>query len=146
MRFALGADHAGVTLKSLLSSWLTEHGHEVIDLGTTETSSVDYPDFAHQVAERVSNGQAERGLLVCGTGVGMAMSANRHRNVRAVNCTDLYTVRMARAHNDANVLCLGARVVGSGLAEALLQAFLEGPFEGGRHADRIAKIEDDPES
>ena len=140
MKLALGCDHAGLELKRHLARRLEEQGHEVIDLGTDGSESVDYPDFGHAVAEAVSGGRAERGLLVCGTGVGMAMSANRHSGVRAVNCTDLYTVRMARGHNDANVLCLGERVIGRGLAEELLAAFLDTPFDGGRHERRVGKI------
>ncbi|HVS15946.1 MAG TPA: ribose 5-phosphate isomerase B [Thermoanaerobaculia bacterium] len=138
---ALGADHAGWELKRELRDWLEEQGYAVLDCGTDSDQSVDYPDFARRVTDAVVDGGAERGVLVCGTGAGMAMSANRVAGVRAVNCIDGYTARMARAHNDANVLALGARVVGAGLALELLQIFLTEPFEGGRHARRVAGIE-----
>ncbi|HVS62976.1 MAG TPA: ribose 5-phosphate isomerase B [Thermoanaerobaculia bacterium] len=141
MRIALGADHAGWELKTTIRGWLEEHGHEVEDLGTDSGASVDYPDFARRVSRSVSGGTAERGVLVCGTGAGMAIAANRHPGVRAVNCIDPFTARMARSHNDANVLALGARVVGPGLALELLQTFLEEPFAGGRHARRVELIE-----
>jgi ribose 5-phosphate isomerase B len=141
MRFAVGADHAGFELKEHLSAVLVAAGHEVEDLGTRSTDSTDYPDWAHRVAEAVAGGAAERGLLVCGTGVGMAMAANRHRGVRAAACNDLFTARLARAHNDANLLALGARIVAPGLAEAILAAFVETPFEGGRHQRRVAKLD-----
>jgi ribose 5-phosphate isomerase B len=138
---AVGADHAGVELKQTLLSALAERGFEVVDLGTNETASVDYPDYGHAVAEKVAAGEVGLGLLVCGTGVGMSMSANRHAGVRAVVCSDTFTARMARLHNDANVLCIGARVVGVGLAQDIVAAFLEASFEGGRHGRRVGKIE-----
>lgn len=141
MRIAVGADHAGVHLKDELVAWLNDRGYHVKDVGTNGTDSVDYPDFAHEVANAVAAGEARLGLLVCGTGVGMSMSANRHAKVRAVVCSDTFTARMAREHNDANVLCIGARVVGAGLAQDLLEAFLAAEFEGGRHERRVGKIE-----
>ena len=142
MRILVGADHAGYPLKAELVAHLREAGHEVEDLGTSNgKDSVDYPDFAHVVADKIANGEAERGLLVCGTGVGMAIAANRYPGVRAVNPSDVFTAKMSRAHNDANVLTLGARVVGVGVARELLDAWLAQPFEGGRHAGRVAKIE-----
>ncbi len=141
MRIALGADHAGFDLKEHLRGVLVAAGHEVADLGTRSRESTDYPDYAHAVAAEVAAGTAERGLLVCGTGVGMAMAANRHRGVRAAACDDLFTARLARKHNDANVLALGARVVAVPLAEAILEVFLTAEFEGGRHQRRVAKID-----
>lgn len=141
MNIAIAADHAGVSLKRQLKQAMEEKGHSVEDLGPEGEESVDYPDFAHQVAARVASGDAEYAVLVCGTGVGMSMAANRHALVRAVCCSDELTARMARAHNNANVLCLGARVVGPGTAESLVQAFLETAFDGGRHEGRVAKIE-----
>jgi ribose 5-phosphate isomerase B len=141
MKIALGADHAGWELKDAIRAWLVEHGHEVEDLGTDSSASVDYPDFACRVAHRIASGRAERGVLVCGTGVGMAITANRTPGVRAVNCIDSFTARMARSHNDANVLALGARVVGVGLALELLETFLAEPFAGGRHTRRVERIE-----
>jgi ribose 5-phosphate isomerase B len=144
MRIALGADHAGFDLKEHLSAFLRALGHEVEDLGTFDRQSTDYPDWAARVAARVADGGAERGLLVCGTGVGMAIAANRRRGVRAAPCNDLFTVRLARAHNDANVLALGARIVAPALAEAILALFLETPFEGGRHSRRVDKLDGEP--
>jgi len=141
MRFAVGADHAGFELKERLRGVLAAGGHEVDDLGASSAESTDYPDWAHGVAAAVSSGAADRGLLVCGTGVGMAIAANRHRGVRAAACNDLFSVRLARAHNDANVLALGARVVAPALAEAILATFVETPFEGGRHERRLAKLD-----
>lgn len=141
MRIVLAADHAGFDLKEHLETVLRHQGHEVADLGTHDRQSTDYPDFAARVAETVAGGGADRGLLVCGTGTGMAMAANRHRGVRAVASGDLATVRLARSHNDANVLALGARLVAAPLAEELLSAFLSTPFEGGRHQRRVAKLD-----
>ncbi|HSM15019.1 MAG TPA: ribose 5-phosphate isomerase B [Thermoanaerobaculia bacterium] len=140
MRIAVGADHAGFELKEHLRSRLAAAGHEIVDCGTDSRASTDYPDYASRVAEAVAGGSAERGLLVCGSGVGMAIGANRHRGVRAVNCIEPYTVRQARAHTDANVLALGARVVAPELAEEILDAFLTAPVEGGRHERRVAKL------
>lgn len=140
MKIAVGSDHAGFELKQRLVAWLGERGHQVEDLGVASPARSDYPDQAAAVARAVATGAAERGLLVCGTGVGMAIAANKVRGVRAANCDDLWVARLARAHNDVNVLALGARVVGPGLAEVILEVFLETPFEGGRHAVRVDKI------
>jgi ribose 5-phosphate isomerase B len=142
MRIAIGADHAGFALKEDVRRSLETAGHAVRDFGTDSTGSVDYPDFALAVARAVQSGEAERGILICGTGIGMAISANRVRGVRAASCSDCYSARMARAHNDANVLAFGARVVGPGLAAELVRAFLETQFEGGRHEGRVRKIEE----
>jgi ribose 5-phosphate isomerase B len=120
---------------------LRELGHEVVDLGTKDATASDYPDFARHVAEIVARGEAERGLLCCGTGIGMSITANKVPGVRAAVVSDPYSARMSRAHNDANVLCLGERVVGSGIAKECLKTFLETAFEGGRHAKRVEKIE-----
>ncbi len=141
MKFALGADHAGVELKSRLSEVLRARGIEVVDFGTDASAPADYPDKAAAVARAVASGEADRGLLVCATGVGMAMSANRFAGVRAVNPSDGYTTRMSRAHNDANVLALGARALGAGQASELLEVFLDTPFDGDRHTARVAKID-----
>ncbi len=138
---AVGADHAGVELKDALKAFLAERGHELLDLGTHTTESVDYPDFGHAVAAKVAGGEAALGVLVCGTGIGMSMSANRHAGVRAVVCSDTFSARMSRMHNDANVLCIGQRVVGAGLAQDIVEAFLDASFEGGRHERRVGKIE-----
>ncbi len=139
-KLALGADHAGYLLKNQLAEKLRAEGHEVQDLGTHSADSVDYPDFAAAVGRAVAAGDAELGILVCGSGLGVAIAANKVSGVRAATCNDLYTAGLARAHNDANVLTLGARVVGPGLAEAIALAFVAAPFEGGRHARRVAKI------
>ena len=141
MRLAAASDHAGFPLKNHLVAWLSARGHEVVDLGTHSAESTDYPDFAHEVARRIASGEVERGLLVCGTGIGMSIAANRHAGVRAARCLTEYDARMARAHNDANVLALGERVTGVGLAEAILETFLAAAFEGGRHARRVERIE-----
>ncbi|MCU0253127.1 MAG: ribose 5-phosphate isomerase B [Acidobacteria bacterium] len=141
MRIAAAADHAGFPLKSHLVAWLAARGHEVVDLGTHSAESVDYPDFGHALARRIVSGEFERGLVICGTGIGVSIAANRHPGVRAARCLSEYDARMARAHNDANVLALGERVTGAGLAEAILETFLATPFEGGRHARRVQKIE-----
>jgi ribose 5-phosphate isomerase B len=139
---ALGSDHAGFALKQLLKTSLQQWGISFEDLGTLNEASVDYPDFAHAVASGVASGKYRFGVLVCGTGLGVSMAANRHKGVRAAVCTDSYAARMARQHNDANVLCLGARIVGPGVAEDVLKAFLDAAFEGGRHAKRVAKIDE----
>jgi ribose 5-phosphate isomerase B len=137
---AIAADHAGYDLKALLVPELKSLGFEVLDLGTDSGDSVDYPDFADALARAIERGQAKRGVLVCGTGLGIAIAANRHRWVRAGVCHDATTARLARQHNDANVLALGARVVGSEVAKDCLRAFLATEFEGGRHARRVAKL------
>ncbi len=137
----IASDHAGVELKARLVAAARAAGREIADLGPTDTSSVDYPDFAHRVAAAVAAGEAERGVLICGTGIGMSITANRHPGVRAALCHDAFTAEMARRHNDANVLCLGARVTGAGVAEQVLTVFLATGFEGGRHQRRVARIE-----
>ena len=141
-KLALGADHAGYQLKNHLAGMLTAAGHQVSDFGTHDSQSVDYPDFAASVGRAVATGAAELGILVCGSGIGVAIAANKIPGIRAATCNDLYTARLSRAHNDANVLTLGARVVGEGLAEEIARVFLATPFEDGRHARRVAKIGD----
>jgi ribose 5-phosphate isomerase B len=140
MRIAMGADHAGYKLKDHLAVLLKDSGYEIDDLGTNSGGSVDYPDFAAAVGRRVASGEADFGLLVCGTGIGVAIAANKIQGVRAATCNELYSASMARAHNNANVLAIGARVVGEGLAEAIAYAFLGTNFEGGRHGRRVDKI------
>jgi ribose 5-phosphate isomerase B len=144
MKILVGGDHAGLALKQPLVAFLRQRGLEVEDVGTHDPTSVDYPDYAHRVARGVRAGEAPLGLLVCGSGVGVSIAANRHEGVRAVVCSEPYSAAMARRHNDANVLCLGARVVGLGLAESIVVAFLDNEFEGGRHEKRVAKIEPEP--
>ena len=141
MRIIIGSDHGGFELKKELERALDEWGVEYEDVGCHDVSSVDYPDFAHLVATAVAEGRFETGLLVCGTGQGMAMAANRHQGVRAALCTDDFTAGMARAHNNANVLCLGGRVIGPGLASSILRTFLDTEFEAGRHERRVTAIE-----
>jgi ribose 5-phosphate isomerase B len=138
---ALGCDHAGLELKESLKRVLAQLGVEFVDLGAHSSASSDYPDYAHAVAQGMVDGRFGLAVLVCGTGIGMSMAANRHPGVRAAACTDPYAARMSRQHNDANVLCLGARIVGPGLAEDIFKAFLAASFEGGRHVGRVAKIE-----
>jgi ribose 5-phosphate isomerase B len=137
---AIAADHAGLALKRMLREELEALGFDVLDLGTDSADSVDYPDFGHALARAVADGQASRGVLVCGTGIGMGMSANRHAGVRAAVCHDATSARLAREHNDANVLALGARLIGLEVARDCLAAFLETAFAGGRHARRVSKI------
>jgi ribose 5-phosphate isomerase B len=142
MKVAIASDHAGLPLKRELVEVLQSRGYEVKDSGTHSGDSVDYPDFASEVARAVGKGEVERGVLVCGTGIGMSIVANKYRGVRAAVCTSEFEARMARGHNDANVLCVGQRVVGGGLARAILAVFLETAFEGGRHERRVQKIRD----
>jgi ribose 5-phosphate isomerase B len=137
----IGADHAGFELKEFILKILSAKGIRWKDVGTFNDESVDYPDFAFKVAKAVSSGRVKTGILICGTGIGMSITANRLPRVRAALCNDLYTVRMARAHNNANILALGSRVVGSGLAREIVLTFLETPFEKGRHLRRIKKMD-----
>ncbi len=137
----LAADHAGYELKQALASHLADLGREVVDLGTGSVESCDYPDYAHRLADAIAAGQGERGVLVCGAGIGMTMAANRHAHVRAANCLDERMAALAREHNDANVLCLGSRLVDEVAAKKILWTFLETPFGGGRHGRRVEKIE-----
>ena len=137
---AIGADHAGYSLKEDLKGWLIGGGHQVLDFGTHSLESVDYPDFAGPVADAVTSGAAARGVLVCGTGMGMAMAANKFDGVRAAVCLDPLMARMSREHNDANVLALGARLTEGRSAVEILQAWLETAFAGGRHVRRVEKL------
>ena len=140
MRVAVGADQGGYILKDPIIEFLNEQGYEVLDLGIYRLESVDYPDYGEKVARAVAAGQAERGIVICGTGIGVSLAANRVAGIRAALCTDCYMARMAREHNDAQVLCLGGRVIGAGLALDIVQVFLTCQFEGGRHARRVNKI------
>jgi ribose 5-phosphate isomerase B len=140
MRIAIGADHAGYALKEQLRADLAAEGHEPVDFGTDSPESVDYPDYAQKVGREVGQGRADRGVLVCGTGIGMAMAANKLDGVRAVPAQTEEETRMSRAHNDANVVTFGARLIGHDQARKLLDIFLNTSFDGGRHARRIAKI------
>ncbi len=137
---AIGADHAGLELKTALKKDLADMGFETSDLGTGDTSPVDYPDVGNAVAAAVASGKAARGVLICGTGIGMSIAANRHSGVRAALCHDQTSAEMARRHNDANVLALGARSTETETARACLRAFLATAFEGGRHTRRVEKL------
>jgi ribose 5-phosphate isomerase B len=139
-RIVLGSDHAGLGMKSEAVRLVEEMGFEVEDMGPLAGDGVDYPDFAAKVAGEVARGKARLGILVCGTGIGMSIAANKVKGIRAAHCGTEFDARMARAHNDANVLCIGARVLGPGLAAEVIRAFLEQPFEGGRHQRRVDKI------
>jgi RpiB/LacA/LacB family sugar-phosphate isomerase len=140
MKIAVGSDHAGFELKEYVKAILLERQETVTDVGTNGTESVDYADFGLKVAELVSQGEAEKGILVCGTGIGMSIVANKVKGVRASLIFDLYTAIQSRRHLDANILVLGGRVTGKGLAEEIVRAWLDTPFEGGRHQKRIDKI------
>lgn len=137
---AIASDHAGYELKALLVEELGGQGYEVLDLGTQGPDSVDYPDFGHALAQAIEEGRARRGVVVCGTGIGISIAVNRHGGVRAALCHDETSARLARQHNDANVLALGARMIGSEVARNCLRVFLETEFEGGRHVGRVAKL------
>lgn len=137
---AIASDHAGFTLKSVLSKHLEGIGFEVLDLGTSDDVSVDYPDFGHALAKVVAEGQASAGVAICGTGIGISIAANRHRGVRAALVHNDFTARMSRQHNDANILALGARAVSSSTACGIVETFFSTQFEGGRHASRIEKL------
>ena len=139
-KIAIASDHAGRELKEDIKTFLKEKDIAFVDLGTNDSSSVDYPDFGIAVAKKVSLGEIERGILVCGTGIGMSIVANKFANVRAALVNDLFTVRMAKEHNDANVLVIGGRVIGKGLAREMVNIWLNTEFEGGRHQRRLDKI------
>lgn len=141
MKFYIATDHAGVAIKPAVISMLQARGHDVTDLGPQDASRVDYPDFAHKLCEEVLADKDSQGILICGSGIGMSLAANKHQGIRAALCHDAYTAAMARAHNDANVLCFGERIVGLGVVESMIDAWCDGEFEGGRHTGRVAKIE-----
>ncbi len=139
-RIAVASDHAGVGLRSVAVALLRELGFEVLDLGTDGPESVDYPDYADKMAAALKTGDAARGVLICGTGIGMSIAVNRHRHVRAARCADVTDARLSREHNDANVLVLGARTIGEETARDCIRTFLATPFEGGRHQRRVDKM------
>ena len=140
MRIALAADHAGVDLKDLLVTWLREAGHDVSDLGTHGNGSVDYPEYGAKLADAVANGQAERGVVVCGSGIGVSIAVNRNPACRCARVSEPLSAALAREHNDANVLALGARLTGSDMAKACVEAFLGTEFAGGRHQRRVDQL------
>ncbi|MBU0721733.1 ribose 5-phosphate isomerase B [bacterium] len=141
MKFYIATDHAGIDLKDYTVELLNEKGHEVIDLGPFSKDRVDYPDYAVKVSKSVLEDKEAQGILICGSGIGMSMAANRHHGIRAALCHDAYTAMVARGHNDANILCFGERIVGRGVAESILDAWIAGSFDGGRHTGRVEKIE-----
>jgi len=141
MKFYIGTDHAGIELKNWTVELLKAKGYEVEDFGPFTTDRVDYPDYAHKVATAVLKDKDSQGILICGSGIGMSMSANRHEGIRAALCHDAYTAMVARGHNDANILCFGERIVGKGVAESIIDAWLNHGFDGGRHCGRVKKIE-----
>jgi ribose 5-phosphate isomerase B len=140
MRIALAADHAAYALKDALADWLRADGHDVVDLGTNGPERVDYPDYGARLAQAVAGGDAERGIALCGSGIGISIAVNRHPACRCALVAEPLSAALAREHNDANVLALGARLIGVEMAQACVTAFLTTPFAGGRHADRVAKL------
>ncbi|HYF93368.1 MAG TPA: ribose 5-phosphate isomerase B [Symbiobacteriaceae bacterium] len=140
MKVAIGCDHGGLDLKEAVISVLQELNLEFEDMGTYDRTSCDYPDYAEKVAAAVVSGQCQQGILICGTGIGMSMAANKVAGIRAALCNELFSAKMARNHNDANILCIGARVVGPGVAQEIVKAYFTADFEAGRHARRVEKI------
>lgn len=140
-RVAVASDHAGFHLKTNCVTWLNELGYSVTDLGPEQAERCDYPDFAHQLCQLITKGEVDWGVLVCGTGIGMSMTANKHAGIRAALITDPFCAAATREHNNANVLCMGERVIGSALAKSILDAFSKASFEGGRHQTRINKMD-----
>lgn len=140
MKIAIGSDHAGYNLKQLVADYVRTKGHEVIDLGTNSTVSVDYPNYGRAVGEAVVSKEADRGIAICGSGIGISISANKVKGVRCACVSEAYSARLSRLHNDANVIAFGERVIGSGVAYDIVDAFLETEFEGGRHENRVCLI------
>ncbi len=139
-KITIGCDHAGYELKLKVIAHLEERGYEVLDVGTHSTDSCDYPAIAHDLCKNIQTGVTELGILICGTGIGMSMAANKHKGIRAAACSDTFSARLTRVHNDANVLCFGERVVGMGLALDLVDNFIDAEFEGGKHQRRVDMI------
>lgn len=142
MRVALASDHGGVNIRKEVAKVMDELGIEYVDFGCDCSTSVDYPDYALPVAEKVANGEFDKGILICGTGIGMSIAANKVKGIRAALVHDTYSAKVTREHNDSNILTMGERVIGPGLAREIAQVWLTGEFEGGRHANRIGKITD----
>ena len=140
MRIALASDHAGFALKQMLVAWLSAGGHEAIDLGTHSTDSVDYPDYGYRLGSAIERGEADRGIAICGSGIGIAIAANRNPHVRCAQVAEPLSARLAREHNDANCIALGARLIGDDMAKACVTEFLNGHFLGGRHCARVEKL------
>lgn len=139
---AIGCDHGGYELKLPILAYFREEGYQVLDMGCDSTDSVNYPVYADKVCNAITEGKADLGILICGTGIGMSMAANKHKGIRAAACENTYSARMTRAHNNANVLCLGARVIGAGLAVDMVELFLNTDFLGGRHSIRVDMLTD----
>ena len=143
MKIAIGCDHAGFAIKNVIIEHITKKGYEVVDVGTNSADSCHYPIYAHALCQKIQSGECELGILICGTGIGMSMAANKHKGIRAACCSDTFSARLTREHNDANVLCFGERVVGAGLAVDLVDAFLGAEYiNGGNHVTRVKMIED----
>ena len=140
-KIVIGCDHAAYDLKLKVIAHLKEQNIEVEDIGTHSSDSCDYPDYADALCKKIMSGEYERGILICGTGIGMSMAANKHKGIRAACCSDTFSARLTREHNDANVLCFGARVVGEGLAYDLADIFVSTDYEGGKHARRVAMVD-----
>ncbi|QEZ89571.1 ribose 5-phosphate isomerase B [Aliarcobacter cibarius] len=140
MKYYIGADHAGIEIKAFVKDLFEQRGHEVIDMGPYSKDRVDYPDFAEKVCKKVLEDVGSMGILICGSGLGMSMAANKFDGIRAALCHNEYSAKMARKHNDANILCLGERVSGEGMIEAIIKAWDKAEFEGGRHTQRVEKI------
>ncbi|MDE2301917.1 MAG: ribose 5-phosphate isomerase B [Sphingomonadales bacterium] len=140
MRIAIASDHAAFSLKRELAQWLAEQGHEVTDLGSDSEASVDYPDYGYAIANHIAEGRAERGIALCGSGIGIAIAVNRHPGARCAQVAEPLSARLARSHNDANVIALGARLIGADMARACIEAFLSTAFAGERHQRRVAKL------
>ncbi|MDU5922967.1 MAG: ribose 5-phosphate isomerase B [Finegoldia magna] len=140
MKIAIAADHGGFELKDSMVEYIKSLGNEVVDLGTNSADSVDYPDYAKKVCEEIQKGNSDLGILICGTGIGMSLAANKFEGIRAACVSDVYSAKMSRNHNNANVLCFGARVIGDEVAKLIIKTFLENEFEAGRHQRRVDKI------
>jgi ribose 5-phosphate isomerase B len=140
MKYFIASDHAGVDFKVFVKELFTQKGYEIVDMGPETKERVDYPDFASKVCQEVQKDENSKGILICGTGIGMSMAANKFDGIRAAHCHNEYSAKMAREHNDANILCLGERVTGLGMVEEIIESWLTHSFEGGRHAGRVEKI------
>lgn len=140
MKIAIAADHGGFELKDSMVEYIKSLGNEVMDLGTNSADSVDYPDYAKKVCEEIQQGNSDLGILICGTGIGMSLAANKFEGIRAACVSDVYSAKMSRNHNNSNVLCIGARVIGDEVAKLIIKTFLENEFEAGRHQRRVDKI------
>lgn len=140
MKLLIGSDHGGIHLKEHLKKYLTDRGYEITDVGTYTEDSCDYPDYAAKLCAELLKGTTDKGILICGTGIGISIAANKCKGIRAAVCNDVYSAKMSREHNDANVLCMGERIVGVGVAELIADTWLKTAFAGGRHARRVDKI------